>query len=92
MAATNLARLYHEQKKYLHAQAMYLKARRAAEAVTTADDVRRIALDWINSQIENCVKHKWPDPNPGYRPPKTEGSVFNVQVQLNGAAGETLTV
>ena len=67
MSAVNLARLYHEQRRYVEAEGYYQEAVRSYRSASVKKDFRQLVLAWIADQLENCRKRRPHDPDPIYR-------------------------
>jgi hypothetical protein len=67
-AVVNLARLYHEQGKYLRATAQYEQALVIYKSAALPEWLRNVAVCWIPAQIANCKVSKAPDPAPSGPP------------------------
>ena len=64
MSHLNLARLYHEQSKYVEAKRSYQKAAEFYRSATVLEDYCELVLECITKEIENCRRRNHPIPLP----------------------------
>jgi len=80
MALINLARLYHEQRKFVEAIPVYERATFCYKAARITVELRVLMVDWIAGEIERCRQAAVPGPFPVYSgpwvPKPTEPSRF----------------
>ena len=71
MKIVAMARLYHEQRKFDQAVAVYRKAILIARDAFMNEALRQVVLRWLRASVKACLRKTRALPDPGYRGPRT---------------------